>query len=278
MSFLNSWQRNAWRVFAFVSIWILIQIFYRWVEELQFSEFHMIVTATFLLHQCVFWFFCASLAYLDLTESPQRMYKYKVQKTKVEWTHYLDCFRVVIFNQFGLLLPMLALAYPVFMYCGVRPSSQFPTIWIVLRDILVFILVEEVCFYYGHRLLHIPFLYRKIHKMHHLFSSPVGAACEYAHPLEHIFVNVLPLMCGPLLMGSHLSLMWFWLTLAMLSTINGHSGYAFPYTPFDEEVLHDYHHLAFKDNYGAVGLLDWLHGTRKEPARNPSRFSGIPTN
>lgn len=68
----------------------------------------------------------------------------------------------------------------------------------------------------------------------------------------------------------------------------GHSGYLLPFSPFHDARNHDYHHSRFKVcvclchrvcacvhgcvhhscllqcNYGATGLLDWLHGTNVE--------------
>ncbi len=124
--------------------------------------------------------------------------------------------------------------------------------------------VEEVLFYYSHRIMHVnEWLYRHIHSMHHQLTAPVGTASMYAHPIEFIFSNSIPIMAGPLLTGCHVYCMWLWLLLAILSTINGHSGYAFPFTPFGPAKLHDLHHATYQSNYGAIGLCDWLHSTRK---------------
>jgi sterol desaturase/sphingolipid hydroxylase (fatty acid hydroxylase superfamily) len=47
--------------------------------------------------------------------------------------------------------------------------------------------------------------------------------------------------------------------LALLSTLNAHSGYHFPLFPSPE--AHDFHHLKFTQCYGVLGILDYLHGT-----------------
>lgn len=36
------------------------------------------------------------------------------------------------------------------------------------------------------RLVHLPLLYKHIHKKHHEWTAPIGVVSIYAHPLEHI--------------------------------------------------------------------------------------------
>ena len=37
-------------------------------------------------------------------------------------------------------------------------------------------LTEDFFFYWGHRLMHLPYLYKRIHKQHHEFKNPVSMA------------------------------------------------------------------------------------------------------
>lgn len=90
------------------------------------------------------------------------------------------------------------------------------------------------------RLLHHPFLYKPIHKMHHEWIAPVGITSVYCHPVEHVLANLCPVMAGPLIMGSHLSTAWLWYALATVITTINHSGYHLPFLPSPE--AHDFHH------------------------------------
>ena len=91
------------------------------------------------------------------------------------------------------------------------------------------------------RLFHHPSIYRHIHKIHHEWTAPIGIVSIYAHPLEHLIANVLPVAMGPIVMGSHIATSWMWFTMALLTTVNTHSGYHLPFMPSPE--AHDFHHL-----------------------------------
>lgn len=53
--------------------------------------------------------------------------------------------------------------------------------------------------------------------------------------------NMLPVVLGPILMGSHLSSIAVWFSLALICTTVSHCGYHLPFLPSPE--FHDYHHL-----------------------------------
>ncbi|XP_052281980.1 fatty acid hydroxylase domain-containing protein 2-like isoform X2 [Dreissena polymorpha] len=215
---------------------------------------------TFLVTTCVFWLGNAFFLVLDVYGIPQSLQKYKIQENvEFEMSKLWKAIRVVLVNHFIVGLPFCLGITFTYQMRGCSFSGELPTFHWVLLEILVFSLVEEFFFYYTHRLLHHPKLYKQIHKRHHEWTAPIGIVSIYAHPLEHLISNVLPPALGPLLMGSHISTTWLWFSLALMSTTIAHCGYHLPLLPSPE--AHDYHHLKFNQNFGVLGVLDRLHGT-----------------
>jgi fatty acid hydroxylase domain-containing protein 2 len=141
-------------------------------------------------------------------------------------------------------------------------AHDVPTAAVFVRDLVVTLLCEEVLFYASHRTLHANNeLYARVHKQHHEFYAPFGLAAVYAHPLEHLVSNVLPVAAGPLLMGSHPLFSLAWTTLALINTITSHSGYALPF--MHRPLFHDYHHEHLSECFGVLEVLDSWCGTDK---------------
>ena len=46
------------------------------------------------------------------------------------------------------------------------------------------IICEDFLFYFMHRLLHTPFMYKHVHKIHHEFYDTVSIVSYYSHPFE----------------------------------------------------------------------------------------------
>ncbi|CAN0347814.1 fatty acid hydroxylase domain-containing protein 2 [Lampetra fluviatilis] len=226
------------------------------------EPFKIFVFCSMVVPTGMFWLFNALLMCVDVTGWPAFFLRYKIQADKnvpVDPAKLRNAIFTVLANQLFISFPMVLIAYVISLWRGGTCGPELPTFHWVLLELLVFGLIEEVMFYYSHRLFHHPALYKRFHKQHHEWTAPIGLVSLYAHPLEHFLSNMLPPVMGPVLMGSHAATIMLWFTMALLSTSVAHCGYHLPLMPSPE--FHDFHHLKFNQCFGVLGVLDRLHGT-----------------
>lgn len=128
-----------------------------------------------------------------------------------------------------------------FVHLKAKPAQGNLIDWQSLVVVLNKFILQDKDHIFIFRLFHHPRLYKHIHKIHHEWTAPTSIVSIYAHPLEHVVSNLLPVALGPIIMGSHLATAWLWFSLALMSTTVAHSGYHLPLFPSPE--AHDYHHL-----------------------------------
>ncbi|KAE8379797.1 fatty acid hydroxylase superfamily-domain-containing protein [Aspergillus bertholletiae] len=217
-------------------------------------------TGTLLVQILAFWI--PSLVYLALPSLlPAWSTRHKIQPAPKQPTkkEIQYCVQVVLRNQ--LLTSALHIVQLKLLQGNTSSytlTSTFPALPIIARDFVLSLLAREALFYYAHRFLHRPYFYVRIHKQHHKFTAPISLAAQFAHPIEQIFANALPISLPPQLLGSHVLTFWVFLAYELFVTATVHSGFDF----FGGKAkMHDLHHEKFNLNYGSIGLLDWVHGT-----------------
>merc|ERR1712054_51754 len=166
---------------------------------------------------------------------------------------------------------------PWLLYFGLVPAMQYygapaydsaiSSPLELLRQFHIAYWFNEFFFYWTHRLVHHPRLYR-FHKEHHNYTGTIGFAAEHAGPLEQIFSNIGPTIGGCVFFGRHPFVLLIWITVRLFETYDGHSGYCFAGSWLSRIGLfhtssgyHDYHHTySFRGNFGHP-LLDYCCGT-----------------
>nr|XP_026696609.1 LOW QUALITY PROTEIN: fatty acid hydroxylase domain-containing protein 2 [Ciona intestinalis] len=199
---------------------------------------------TSLVHFISFLVLNAFFMYVDFTGKPKWMLKYKIQKDKnfpVESRRFFwACCAVVLFNEI-LSCVLIYLSYPIMKLTGMSCDQPVPQLWKMYLLYVGFGYLNIIAFFYLHKLMHHPSIYKYFHKMHHEWVAPISIASVYSHPIDHIFSNFVPYFIGPVLLGSHLSLTWWWIIYAQMESSYHHSNYHLPF--LSSPQYHNYHHV-----------------------------------
>lgn len=160
-----------------------------------------------------------------------------------------------------LLLVTAFVLYPAWSAMGGRAGTPLPGLFEIAWQLVVCIVVQDTIFYWSHRALHIPRLYKTIHVKHHTFRHVRGLSAEYAHPVEAV-ANLAAFMLPAIVLGSHLLTFGIWVGIRVFETVEAHSGYAFTRLA----SRHAFHHLyAAKGCLGSFfGLWDRIMGTDRQ--------------
>lgn len=129
-------------------------------------------------------------------------------------------------------------------------------LFVVLRDFFAIFLIYDFFFYINHRLIHIPLLYKKIHKLHHSIYANCAFSANYMTCTDYLLEIIFPFwsalyIYNPCFTSSYI--------FAIIGQINGaitHSGYNLKY--FVNPKNHMNHHLYFNKNYGIGGAWDYI--------------------
>tara|TARA_R100001163_G_C5054758_1_gene191287 strand:+ start:639 stop:1460 length:822 start_codon:yes stop_codon:yes gene_type:complete len=260
-------------MFGLVKEWVSINLASSFLKKY--------VWIPFAIHFVVYWSGSGLAALADrYFEKNDLLEKYKIQGDLLkrsggfDWSKYYRNSLICLKNQLLVTIPTMILIVPIFREIlltnlglidwiestAVKLSINDLWIWIVLSIIQLFMayMLESACFYYVHRMLHRPWWYKRVHKIHHEWRAPVAVRALYSHPFEHFAGNVLPVIVIPCLLGMNIYLIYLWITIGTINSLVAHSG--FKSITADS---HDEHHKYFNCNYGlGEEGFDWFHSTR----------------
>jgi len=135
--------------------------------------------------------------------------------------------------------------------------SEYP-IWWVPVSVALCLIIHDTYFYWMHRLMHHPAIFRHTHLLHHKSTNPTPLASYSFHILEAIAEGAIVLLLVFVLPLHPLSISLFALS-SLLINVYGHLGYeiapkwlrhSFLFEIINTSTHHNLHHSKFKGNYG----------------------------
>lgn len=134
---------------------------------------------------------------------------------------------------------------------------EYPLWWFFL-SIPVALVVHDTYFYWTHRMMHHPKLFKAMHLVHHRSTNPSPWASFAFHPLESVVESGI-LIVLVFLMPIHFGAIVIFLLIMTAENVVGHLGYEFfpawlTRSPIGKWLNtgtnHNMHHRYFEGNYG----------------------------
>jgi Delta7-sterol 5-desaturase len=205
--------------------------------------------------------------------------KWAFKKIQSSFPQQKDYVREIGYSVVTILIFGLV-GYVVFFYAPVaRHTLQYKKIdaygwgWYVAAY-FVMLVVHDTYFYWTHRLMHHPAIFKTFHLVHHKSTNPSPWAAYAFHPLEAIVeVTILPIMM--FMLPLHISHVFIFFFIMIVYNVYGHLGYELYPKGFNKSIVgkwintsvnHNQHHQYFKGNYGLYFLWwdRWMNTIRTD--------------
>lgn len=180
----------------------------------------------------------------------KRPYKKKQLRNEIKWSLISS----VIFAITGSLLFFLY----NHGYTQIYLKLSVNDLWYFPLSLVVVLLIHETYYYWVHRWMHTPSIYRKVHKVHHDSLAPSPWTAFSFHPWEAALeALILPILL--LTIPLHFSVVLFYLLFMTLSSVINHLDIEIYPEKFQKSFFgrvfigathHHFHHSEFNTNYG----------------------------
>lgn len=149
-------------------------------------------------------------------------------------------------------------------------------LWYHPVSLLLYLFVQDTCFYWSHRWMHKPKWFRIAHAVHHESRPPTAWTAMSFHPIEALTgAVVIPVLV--FLVPIHIATLAMVLTIATVMGVTNHMGWeSFPrwlvHSALGNWLItashHERHHEEYRCNYGLYfRVWDRLCGTDKGLSR-----------
>ncbi|MBC7565822.1 MAG: sterol desaturase family protein [Pedobacter sp.] len=168
------------------------------------------------------------------------------------------------------LIAAVVLFTPLRSYTKVYADIERFGIWYMVLSVFLALVVHDTYFYWMHRLLHHPRLFKYAHLTHHKSTNPSPWTSYSFHIIEAAVEGAVLIVLVLVLPMHRFAIMGFVL-LGFMINVYGHLGYEIMPKWFRGSILfrwintsiyHNLHHSKFKGNYGLYfRFWDRLMGT-----------------
>lgn len=197
------------------------------------------------------------------------------RKIQLKFPGIKDYARELLFSALSVMLfsvPPLIMLYND----DIRPHTTFykhideyGTVYFILAFPLM-LFMHDTYFYWAHRLMHHPWLFKTVHLVHHKSTNPSPWAAYAFHPFEAVVESMIFVVFLFTIPVHGIHLMWFFV-MSLIYNVYGHLGFEIYPKGFNKHwlgkwlntsVSHNQHHQFFKGNYGLYFTIwDRLMGT-----------------
>lgn len=188
--------------------------------------------------------------------------KIAYRKIQLKFPQNKDYIREISYSigsivQFALMA-LLIFKSPVTAYSQIyfefdaKPWLYYPLTFIVM------LVIHDTYFYWMHRTLHHPKLFKATHLVHHKSTNPSPWAAYSFHPIESFFeALILPIMAFAF--PIHIAVFGLFFLFSIIYNVYGHLGYELYPKGFNTHWLgkwintsvhHNLHHKYFDNSYG----------------------------
>lgn len=131
-------------------------------------------------------------------------------------------------------------------------------VWYLFFSVFLMVVIHDTYFYWAHRLMHHPALYKHVHLVHHRSTNPSPFASHFFHPLEAFAeIGIIYVLIFTIPYHNYAIAMW-WAYMMFINVMGHLSIEVFPNWFLKIGLLkfhnspthHNMHHKYFNYNYG----------------------------
>ncbi|MDT0643497.1 sterol desaturase family protein [Zunongwangia sp. F363] len=212
--------------------------------------FFVAVLSRYLMAAGLFYYYY----YVKHSAKYDRLSSRKLRKGQLKKEIYWSVWSSAIFAFSGAILYWLWQNGFTAIYLDISAYG----LWYMPVSLAIILFLHETYYYWVHRWMHHPRVFRKVHKVHHDSFTPTPWTSFSFHPWESVLeAIILPLIL--LFIPVNIYVLGFYLLLMTLSSVVNHLDIEIYPKRFQQSKIgkqfigathHHYHHTEFKTNYG----------------------------